>query len=130
MTASTVSVRPANSQLFITDEDETRGIPPLRRPVTIGRYGAVIATQMSQDGPTEVTIERTTDGSSSPPPSLTLVFSGVIETPSEVVVLEAADRTRYLRVPVGSKKCAIRVAVDDAREPTLVHVTLTSVASH
>jgi hypothetical protein len=120
-----VPVHAPNSLIFLADE-QSRSVPDsFIRPIVAMSDALVIGTLMSQDGPTTIRVVSGLGGSARiSDPALTVIFDGLIETPSGALVLINVNLERYLRVPLATTSARVRVATNHPDEPDIIDILI------
>jgi hypothetical protein len=122
---TTISVRPINSILFLSDE--AGGEPPVPiRGVMIQSTPSTISFRCypEQDGPTEVLLGQVSEFQ---PPQGAPAFDDELKTPSRSVVLSTADWQTLLRIEVPNLRTRVRIWLNHSQWPDKVTIGLSQI---
>jgi len=117
----TVSVRPRNSLVLVTDR-LVGEIPTTLddSPVAATPSCLAIACQSELDGPTRIVLQDAREGS----PIGDLAFTGELLTPTCMLTVRTVELEELLAMPVSRKQTSVRVYTNHPSEPDQITIVV------
>lgn len=109
-----------NSQVLLADESLRRFPVLLEGPITARKNGVLIGTLMWQDGPTRFEFEQGPD--SVVDSTMEVVFDGVIEFPTRVLVLTDVNWQVRWKAPLPWTRARVRIWTNSPIEPDVIRI--------